>query len=318
MATAVERLEALLAEQEAAVARAFRNFIRAVNSPAVVERLIDLLERRDVEGALALVDSYVVRFGDVIPVIHQVVGAATALELGAQVHDIVIAIGFDPSHPRAAQIARANRLNLVRNFSTEQRSATRQALARAFESGAGTAETARAFRGSIGLSSFHERWVNSFETSLRTLDSKALDRALRDRRFDGTLQRAIDLNRPLTEKQITTMVDRYRARALSMRSENIARSEAIRATSEAREESLQQMIEQTNMDPQRVRRIWNATHDKRVRDFHRSMDLQERGIGESFEDGHENRLRWPGDPLAAAETTINCRCTTTFRIEPPA
>jgi Phage Mu protein F like protein len=112
-------------------------------------------------------------------------------------------------------------------------------------------------------------------------------------------------------------VERYRARALMMRSENIARTEAVRSTSLAQEEALQQMIEQTGIDSRRVEDVWNATRDKRTRDWHESMDGQRRPHGVPFEDGHGNRLRFPGDPEAAAETTINCRCARTFAIGPP-
>lgn len=317
MPTPLDRLEELLDQMEASVRRAFEAFIRGINVPEVVEQLLELIERGDLNGAIAIVDSYIVRFADVIPSIQQTVGTAAAAELAETVSDVILAIGFDPSHPRAAQIARVARLNLIREMVEEQRKAIRQATARAFEEGTGTAGTARAFRGAIGLTSGQERWVATFEEQLRARDARVLSRALRDRRFDRTLERMLRDKRPLTEAQIERMVERYRARALIMRSENIARTEAVRATSQAREEALRQMIEQTGLDARRVRRIWNATRDRRTRDAHRTMQAQERAITEPFEDGDGNRLQYPGDPAAPAETTINCRCTLTFRVLPP-
>lgn len=316
MPSQLDRLEALLAEQEASVREAFEEFIRTVNSERVWQAIADRLELGDINGALDIVDSYVVRFADIVPTIHQAVGAATAAELATTASEFIIAISFDPSHPRAAQLARVNRMNLIREFTAEQRRATRQAIAESFDAGTGTFQTARAFRGSIGLNSTQQAWVSNFERGLRTLDRRVLDRALRDRRFDRTLERAIRDSKPLTEAQIQAQVDRYRARALMMRSETIARSEALRATSQAREESLQQMIEQTNIDRSRIRRIWNATRDERVRDWHLSMNGQERLIGVKFEDGNGDELMYPGDPDAPGRTTINCRCTTTFRVLP--
>lgn len=314
MATEIERLDALLSEQEATIQAAFREFIREVNSEAVAKEIADRLEVGDVNGALGIVDSYTVRFANVLPVVQSVVGVAEAAALSQLVGQFAVAITFDPSHPRAAQLARANRLSLIREFTDEQRAATRQAISRSFKTGAGTADTARAFRGSIGLNSVQEAYVASYERALRSLDRNALGRALRDRRYDGTVGRAIELKKPLTETQINRMVDRYRARALAMRSENIARTEALRATSQARQESLRQMLEQTGTDPRLVQRIWNATHDARVRDWHASMQDQRRGLDEAFKDGKGNAVLYPGDPDAPAETTINCRCSLTFQI----
>lgn len=162
MPNQLDRLEALLDELEASVAEEFREFIRAVNSEEVFGLIAAELEAGNLDEALDIVDSYVVRFSNVLPAISNTAGAATAAELAEIASMYAIAISFDPSHPRAAQLVRANRLLLIREFTEEQRKATRQAIARAFESGAGTQEMARAFRGSIGLTEAQEGWVASF------------------------------------------------------------------------------------------------------------------------------------------------------------
>lgn len=317
MATQLERVEALLAAQEAAVRRAFREFIRNVNDPAVLRRIGDFLEAGRPEEAMRIVDSYVERMASVIPQIQNIVGTATAAELAATAGEQILAIGFDPSHPRAAQLARANRLQFIRDFTTEQRTATRLAIAEGFTRGTGTRQTARSFRESIGLNSQQVQWLANYERRLRALDPRSLGMDLRDRRFDKTVRRAIEAGRELTPKQIESMTERYRARALTYRAETIARTEALRATSEAREESLEQMIEQTGMDRRRVVRVWHATLDKRTRDFHASMNNQQVGLNEKFTDGNGNKLRYPGDPAAPASSTVNCRCTTTTFFKPP-
>jgi hypothetical protein len=77
------------------------------------------------------------------------------------------------------------------------------------------------------------------------------------------------------------------------------------------------MIEATGIEPERIERVWNSTRDGRVRDFHASMSGQKRKPEDLFRDGHGNLLRYPGDPRAPAETTINCRCGLTFSVAPP-
>lgn len=56
-------------------------------------------------------------------------------------------------------------------------------------------------------------------------------------------------------------------------------------------------------------KIWLATPDGRTRDWHLSMDGQEVGVDEYFEDGLGNELEYPGDELAPGETVYNCRCS---------
>ena len=58
-----------------------------------------------------------------------------------------------------------------------------------------------------------------------------------------------------------------------------------------------------------MRKVWIATPDMRTRNWHMSMDGQERDIDEPFEDGLGNELDYPGDPSAPPNTVYNCRCT---------
>lgn len=56
-------------------------------------------------------------------------------------------------------------------------------------------------------------------------------------------------------------------------------------------------------------KVWIATPDNRVRDWHISMDGQEVGVDESFVDGLGQAVEFPGDPSAPPNTIYNCRCT---------
>lgn len=317
MATEIERLDELLSAQEAAVADAFRRYIELVNSDAVTAMVVDALERRDVDRAFAILEPYIVQLGDVLPQIQLDVGQHTAAELQALIGNAAFAISFDASFPRAASLVQTQRLGLIREFSRSQFEAVEQAVRRGVDSGAGAQETARAFRDAIGLTARQEQAVASFRKLVIGDPREALTRALRDRRFDGQLLRAIDRNQPPTARQVDRMVERYRARALMARSETISRTEAHRTYSEAREESFEQMLEQTKIPEEAFERIWNRIKDQRTRDWHESMQGQTRARGEMFVDGHGNLLRHPGDPAAPAETIINCRCTLTFRIKRP-
>jgi hypothetical protein len=227
-----------------------------------------------------------------------------------------VAISFDPSNPRAAELVREHRVQFVTHFSEQQRAATTQAIARAQLEGGHAISTARAIRDSIGLTPDQEQWVANYEASLRNRSRNALQRDLRDRTFDGRVERAIQNNRPLTEKQIGTMVDRYRKNALQMRAQTIALTEGQTAASAARDESLAQMIEQTGLDANAIEETWNATRDLRTRGWHASMNGQKQPLGSPFISGLGNRLMRPGDPNAPAKERINCRCAKTFSVRP--
>lgn len=56
-------------------------------------------------------------------------------------------------------------------------------------------------------------------------------------------------------------------------------------------------------------KVWIATPDNRVRDWHLSMDGQEVDINEPFIDGHGEELDYPGDPSGSPKTVYNCRCS---------
>lgn len=58
-----------------------------------------------------------------------------------------------------------------------------------------------------------------------------------------------------------------------------------------------------------LNKVWIATHDGRVRDWHLTIDGQEVGIHQKFTDGNGYQLDYPGDPSAHPSTVYNCRCS---------
>lgn len=57
-----------------------------------------------------------------------------------------------------------------------------------------------------------------------------------------------------------------------------------------------------------LKKVWLATGDSRTRDWHLVMDGQAVDLRSNFIDGNGNRLYYPGDARAPAETVYNCRC----------
>lgn len=304
-----QRLERLLANQEATVRSAFKAFLTDARSDRTIKEVRELLELGRLEPALEIVDRYVTTFGNVIPKVITNSADAEMQALSAKLGVSNVSIGFDPTNQRAADIMRRSRLNFVTAFSREQRNTTRTALADALSSGEGPREAARVFKNSIGLTRTQQNAVDSYEDLLRKQSAQALSRELRDRRFDSTVSEAIETGQPLSNSQIDRMVDRYREQMLTYRAENIARTETLRAVSQARQEALEQTLEQAGVEAEAVRRRWVATKDARTRDSHAAMDGQEVGMDEPFITPSGVPIMWPGDPNAPASESINCRCT---------
>ena len=124
--------------------------------------------------------------------------------------------------------------------------------------------------------------------------------------IQGNAQKAIKLaaqegwGAERTAKEIIKLqgrMDKFRA----MR---IARTEVMRASNEGAMEGV------ADFDIQ-LKKVWIATSDGRERDTHAAMDGVSVDMNDMFEvDGEQ--MKYPGDPNASAENTINCRCAVAF------
>jgi hypothetical protein len=173
--------------------------------------------------------------------------------------------------------------------------------------------------GLIGLTDYQAQLVrNAYEqlaggspAQLRAF----LARELRDKRFDSRILNAIKNGKPLPKDAIERMITSYTNNMLRNRAETIARTEMMTALHTAQHEARLQMVAQSNVKPNQVRRIWDTSQDKFVRDSHGHMEGQSVGLNEPFISGDGNRLMYPGDPNAPASDRIKCRCDTHVRID---
>lgn len=321
LADELQRLDTLLAGQEETVRSAFLRFVADVQSLDVVRRVRRILETQGIEAALDMIRQFTVQLGDAIDEVFQEMAEDEVERIarsifGPEATAPRVGLSFDPAFPRAAETMRRNRLEFLREFEEAQREAAREAMVESFRQGLGAIGTARAFRDSIGLTNFQRLAVANYRRMLENGDATALMRDLRDRRFDRSVRRAIDTGEPLGPERIARMVERYRQRYLQYRAETIARTETVRSASLARDEALRQTIDRLGISPSDVERTWRSTRDNRVRDTHREMDGQVRGLSEPFVSPAGSSLMYPGDPAAPAEEVINCRCVYTVRIRP--
>lgn len=217
---------------------------------------------------------------------------------------------FDATNPSALSFIRNYKLGLIQSISSNTREAVRNGITADVLSGRNPLDTARTFRNDIGLTPFQEKAVSNYRESLQNLDSDALRRGLRDKRFDNKILNAIKNNKPLTTQEVETMANRYRAKYIKFRAETIARTESLRAMSIGSHQTIRQMIADGVIDGDRLRKFWVFTKDAKTRNEHRRIPgMNEEGV--MFE-AHFNTplgpLLFPRDPNGTAANTIQCRC----------
>lgn len=307
------RIERLIREQDAEFRTAFELAVGVLVNAQTLETLADLLEQGLFEEALStLEDAGRVLGGQYgASLVTAAQNTATWLSTSA----LTVTVAFDVANTRAVSRVQQNQLRIIRDFTEEQRRATRAALAIGTERGLNPRDQARMFRGSIGLTERQVRAVERYRELLERGSLEALQRELRDRRFDRTVRAARSRGEPLTAAQVDRMVEAYRRRYLRFRSETIARTEALRAVHEGVEEMYEQAIDAGQFSADQLTRTWRTAQDNRVRDSHVSLNGLDRPLGQTWP-GDEGPLRFPGDPQAPARETVQCRCVIVNRISP--
>lgn len=312
-----KRLHYLLGRLSAPMARRYRQIVERTKGQHGVGKIEDAIERGatsdevgaildDLEKAAAAIASEAAAG-------HRVVADQAATYITGRVGSIV---SYDGTNPRAVAALQSSRLRLVQSISEQQREAIIGAVTDGLQRGANPRETARAIRESIGLTDYDATIVRNYRRALESGSSHALAYKLRDARSDGTVTAAIEAKTPLPQKRIDALVARYTQRRINARAETIARTETMRALSEAQEEIYAQAIESGQLDADRVQCEWIHGVRKNPRLHHQSMHHQKRRVGESFRSGRGNLLRYPHDPSAPASETARCGCIVTRRVLP--
>jgi hypothetical protein len=306
------RIEGLLDSEEIRLRRELLAAIESVKDQVKLKNIQVLIEQGQFEEALALTGSIPVILSSAVDRAYIRSGESTAEQIS---NVIGVSVVFDITSDRAVNAMRNSKLRLISEFTRGQRGATREALVNGLQRGLNPKQQARAFRDSIGLTERQVKSVNNFRNLLERNSSESLSRRLRDRRFDSTVQRAIDSKVPLNAKQIDNMVNRYSSRFIKYRAKIIAESEALSVINQANEDMFSRSIEDDLFAEKKITKEWFTRRDDRVRSSHDFMLFQQRAEGESFLSGLGNLLRYPGDRNAPIEDIQGCRCFVTRLIE---
>lgn len=222
--------------------------------------------------------------------------------------DETLAISFDLIEPRVISRFEDYRFKLVRQITEGQAEVLRRTFVTEMAKGSSIETMARRIRDTVGLTAWQAQHVANYRADLSSLDpdirARTLNRELRDRRYDRSVKRSIAEGRPMDVDKIDAMVEAYQRRYVALRATTIARTESLRAANLGTFAGAKEAAEQYGLD---VEKTWIATDDDRTRDAHEELDGKTvQGLDLPFVLKDGRTIRYPHDPEAPADLTINC------------
>lgn len=302
-------------EQE--VRAAFQEVIAYLRETNSLEALESAVQAGETDRALAMLDEAGGHIAARIEAVYTQSALAEARAVTAEGAGALVR--YSISNPSAVERLQVSSLGKIQGFTEEQRTLTRQIIERGVGRGENPRTIARELRGSIGLTPAQDQIIDNYRRQLENGQwREAQRRQLHDdrynRAFTGAERRAQGGTALLSEAQVDRMVESYRASFVKLRTETIARTEALRAVHEGQEELYRQSIEAGLLDAEQLEQTWHAGAPPRTRAWHYVMNGQTMPWGQRFTSGQGNRLRYPGDDNAPGSEVCNCRCARTVRI----
>lgn len=230
-------------------------------------------------------------------------------EIGIPIRkDFRATFGFGGTSPDTEDQAALNAARFVREIDNDTRNTLRGMELWGVKEGLSPPDIARTMRESIGLTQTQAQAVQNYRRLLETGSTDALQRALRDKRFDVEPSALA----ALTPEQIDQRVAAYRRRYLAYRATTIARYETLSAANGGAINAIRASVQAGTLPPT-TRVHWMIAHDERTCPRCRSIiNLQPDGValGTPFRweyHGHSGHIQY-------APLHPDCRCTNTFRV----
>jgi len=314
------RIEKLIREYETKIQSAFLSAVRERADRIDLAELASAIEARDLGRAYSIAG---ITRADLFPFDQAMTSAYVAggQTVASAAPAFAAAFGFDGRARRAEEWARAHVGGLVTGIVEEQREMLQEVIAGQLARGIGPRDVAARIAGPvvggnrkggfIGLSRPQAQYLAAARAELEKLDPNYFTRRLRDRAFDDLVRTAIADSTPLARADIDRIAAAYAEKLVEHRAVTIARTESITALRAGRREGVEQAIEAGAIDGGAVKRVWNATLDRRTRPDHAAMNgVEVEGMDTPFVLPGGSLMLHPGDTSlgASAGQTINCRC----------
>lgn len=157
---------------------------------------------------------------------------------------------------------------------------------------------------------------------LENLDESYLSLELRDKRFDRTVKKALNLKQPLLPDKLSQIISIYENRVLLDYGQGIAQTAMMRSLNHSEYVSNLKLVLEGLIKPDAITKEWDDCGDNRVRPTHAAMgSIYGKGKGipleETFVSPSGAQLLYPGDTSLGApfEEIERCRCRAHYRVD---
>lgn len=263
--------------REVRIRAAIRDVLEAIAAAYSGSAVAQMLARFDIKGLSAILnhsDVLAAIYGGWRPIGDTYTEAANE----AANENFGSLIVYDPL--KAAAPLMAQRQQFADAILGPARDVMRQTIVGGLRYGMSPDAVQVALENVISLAPRQAQAVANFRRLLETGDPQALQRVLRDRRFDATVQSWIDVEAEPEREAIDRMVERYAERQLAFRAETIARTEAMNAATGGIRDAYVQAVQSGKLFDSEVRRFWLVCPDERLCPICASVPLMNpNGVG---------------------------------------
>lgn len=348
MATLHQQLEALIDKLSPEMERLFNEAIARIKNETVVARVIEALERRDVDGAIEALHIDSEAFAPLKEALRQAFNQGGILTVGdmPRLFDPAgarVLLRWDASNQRAEANISASGAQMVTGIVETTREAVRQTILSGYERGKGPAAIGIDIVGRISrvtklrtggmLGATHDqigyvenaRAILSDPARLREFLVKDSETGEWKLRYSAagkpairTVLKAIREGKGLTPDQVKKIIDDMTNRYVKKRGETIGRTETLMAVTAAKHEAYLQALNKAGRDESLVTRRWRAVGDRKTRHSHMILNGQTvQGMDTPFQASNGDLMRFPGDRSlgAGASSVVNCRCDCAYSFD---
>lgn len=331
-----ERFEILVGQFEPVIRKAFIEAIDDFTSNIVLRRIVERLERGDINGAISAMNLDPAAFRPLDEALRGAFnggGVATvdAMPTFRDPNGHRIVLRWDARNLAAEQWLQDHSAQLVTGIAQDQTFAIRTALETGLARGdnptkmAGavvgrvSAVTGKREGGLIGLTTVQGEYVARARQELHSGEPDQLrnylSRSRRDKRFDRTVLAAIDAGKPVSAALVDRIAGRYADSLLKLRADTIGLHETFAALGASKDIAFRQQIEKGSLRADAVTKGWKHTPQKHGREQHETMQGQVVPFDHPFTAPDGTAIAYPHAPGVPARHTLGCKCFAEYKID---
>lgn len=329
-----QQFEVLVSQFEPIVRKAFMDAVADITSNIVLRRIVELLEKGDINGAIGALHLDPAAFRQLDDAIGQAfngggVDTVARLPILKDPEGYRIVIRWDARNLEAEAWLREHSSGLIRDIVADQREGVRSVLQAGLARGDNPTRTAlnvvgrvnrvtgRREGGIIGLTAQQAGFVEGAREELGSPATMRgyLTRTRRDKRFDKTVLNAIKEKRALPADMIERIVGRYADSLLKLRADTIALNETMEALAASKDIAFRQQIANGNVIASAVTKKWKHTPQDHPRLQHQEMQGQTVQFDQPFIAPDGTLIPYPHAPGVPARHKLGCKCLAEYKID---